>query len=131
MQGLRQRFGDEFEALGHDERLALVTADVEEAVTNERFQGITRLHSADITQLLAALTNRRMLQPVGKGRWMKYHLPESWLDDRALDLWASSDQPVPQEEGTVQQGPSPVQHEVRLVQHDMPQDDSGQSVGLL
>jgi len=91
VQALSERFGLEFEALTPNERLALVTAEVEGEVTNERLQGITTLHSADITRLLGHLSNRRLLHPEGKGRWMKYHLPEATVTGQP-GLWSS---PVP------------------------------------
>ncbi|AFZ67420.1 RNA-binding domain-containing protein [Deinococcus peraridilitoris] len=88
-QALRERFGAEFDALSHDERLALVTADVEGFVTNERLQGITRLHSADITSMLGSLANRRMLHPEGAGRWTRYHLSEA-RESTMLSLWEAA-----------------------------------------
>lgn len=98
VQRLHERFGAAFDDLGHDERLALVTAEVEDFVTNERLQGITRLHSADITRLLADLTNRRMLHPEGKGRWMKYRLPDEAANN-PLSLWQAVDASLVSDEG--------------------------------
>jgi ATP-dependent DNA helicase RecG len=119
LAALHDRFGEEFDALSHDERLALVTADVEDFVTNERLQGITRLHSADITRLLADLTNRQMLHPEGKGRWMKYRLPHNTgdTDSSQPNLWQMTDA-LPHDGPLTPQDPSPVQHDVAAVPQD-------------
>ena len=113
---LHARFGDEFKTLSHDERLTLVTADVEHYVTNERLQGITALHSTDITRLLGSLADRQMLQPEGQGRWMKYRLSDAGSTGVGAqqNLWQVAD-PVQQDRLPVQQGQAPMQQDEVLV----------------
>jgi ATP-dependent DNA helicase RecG len=103
VRALAERFGPEFDALTPDERLALVTVEVEGEVSNERLQGITTLHSADITRLLAHLSNRRLLHPEGQGRWMRYRLPEASVSGQP-GLRASTvpeDQPLMPDDASV------------------------------
>lgn len=127
VNGLQRRFGEDFNTLGHDARLALVTAEVEGFVTNERLQGITKLHSADITRLLGELTGRRLLQAEGIGRWTKYRLPTGQME---LPLWTAVAEDVQQEQPLVQQGPSPVQQEQPPVQQEDPPATQQDGLGL-
>jgi ATP-dependent DNA helicase RecG len=79
MVRLQQRFGAEFETLGPDEVQALVAADVEGEVTNQRLQEMLVLHRSDITRLLRGLVRRGLLVADGVGRGTRY-FP---LSDRA------------------------------------------------
>lgn len=73
MDRLRRRFGMEFEALGPDEVQALVAAEVEGEITNQRLQEMLSLHRSDITRLLRALVRQGLLSSDGVGRGTRYH----------------------------------------------------------
>ena len=67
-------FGVTFQALDGDEKLALVTAHVEDYITNQRMQQVSRKHPSDITQLLQKLVNEGFLESHGAGRATTYTL---------------------------------------------------------
>lgn len=52
VDGLRQRFGPAFRKLKVDEVQALVTADLEGEVSNQRLQVMSLSHPVDITKVL-------------------------------------------------------------------------------
>ncbi len=68
---LRARFGDGFEALSQNERVAVATAKVEGAVSNRRLQELVEAHPHDLTAALRGLVSAGFLVPHGeaKGRW--------------------------------------------------------------
>ncbi len=74
LRELEVLFGEEFERLDEDGRMALATAHIEGFVTNRRLQHITRLHPRDITALLKNLVEGGFLVPDGQGRATTYHL---------------------------------------------------------
>ena len=74
LEDLRERFGAEFDELGGDEAQALITARVEGWVTNGRLQGMLTRHPVDITAMLRALVQRKLLVPEGVGRETRYTL---------------------------------------------------------
>jgi ATP-dependent DNA helicase RecG len=82
LEELRRHFGDKFEALGENGRLALATAEIEGFVTNARLQQICRLHPRDITALLKKLVDESFLEPDGTGRATTYRVAGS----AALDM---------------------------------------------
>jgi ATP-dependent DNA helicase RecG len=69
---LRQRFGVTFDQLSGDEVQAVVTAQMEGMVTNQRLQGMLTMHRVDITQMLGGLVQRGFLTPGGVGRGTRY-----------------------------------------------------------
>jgi ATP-dependent DNA helicase RecG len=69
---LRHRFGAAFDQLSGDEVQAVVTAQMEGVVTNQRLQGMLTMHRVDITQMLGALVQRRFLTSDGVGRGTRY-----------------------------------------------------------
>ncbi|MBT3404165.1 MAG: hypothetical protein HN421_10710 [Gammaproteobacteria bacterium] len=73
---LQQQFGSAYTHFSPLEIQALVTADLEKRVDNNRLQQITGAHSADLTVLLQSLVTKKTLVKKGHGRWSWYHLPE-------------------------------------------------------
>jgi len=71
---LRGLFGD-LDRFNELEIQALVTADVEKRVDNNRMCQITGAHPADISRLLASLVSIKALIRKNRGRWSWYHLP--------------------------------------------------------
>lgn len=74
VDGLRQRFGPAFGKLKVDEVQALVTADLEGEVSNQRLQEMSSSHPVDITKVLQGLVRKGMLEPSGTGRGTRYRL---------------------------------------------------------
>lgn len=74
VQELRARFGEAFEQLDRNEVQAVVTAALEDEVSNLRLQEILPLHRVDITKLLQGLVRKKLLAPEGFGRWTRYAL---------------------------------------------------------
>ena len=69
---LRQRFGSGFNGLSGDEVQAVVTAQVEGSVTNQRLQGMLTTHRVDITRMLGGLVQQGFLTSDGIGRGTRY-----------------------------------------------------------
>lgn len=76
VQELRARFGEIFEQLDRHEVQVVVTAAIEDEVTNQRLQEILTLHRVDITKLLQGLVRKKLLVPEGFGRGTRYALPD-------------------------------------------------------
>lgn len=72
---LRQRFGDRFDVLSQEERMALALAASEGSVNHGRLKGMSTSHSVDLTRTLQHLTQQGMLVSTGGGRGAVYHLP--------------------------------------------------------
>lgn len=71
---LTARFGSHFKLLSEDARMALITAESEGAVSNQRLKQMTVMHPADISKLLRQLVNQGYLQSEGVGRGTLYRL---------------------------------------------------------
>ena len=69
---LRQRFGTGFDGLSGDEVQAVVTAQVEGSVANQRLQGMLTMHRVDITRMLGGLVQLGFLSSDGVGRGTRY-----------------------------------------------------------
>jgi ATP-dependent DNA helicase RecG len=83
MERLDQRFGDRFRARGADEIQALVTAEVEGEITNQRLQEMLALHRVDITRMLRGLVKDGLLVSDGQGRGTRYFPgPDEGAGDR-------------------------------------------------
>ncbi len=74
---LRQLFGDNWDRLVSEERLALAIADTEGDVSNVRLQEVSDKHPADLTKRLQNLVKRGFLVSDGRRRWSRYKLPSS------------------------------------------------------
>lgn len=75
IERLKALFGQKFESFTLLEVQALVTADLEGEVTNDRLRQITGEHAWDLTLMLQRLVGQKLLVQEGSGRWTKYHLP--------------------------------------------------------
>lgn len=71
---LRTILGESMTKLEGREVQALVTADVEGSVSNQRLQQFCTDHIADITRLLQDLVAKGFLEKDGYGRWASYRL---------------------------------------------------------
>lgn len=76
MEALRERFGSALNGCSADEIQALVAAEVEGDVSNQRLQEMLSMHRVDITRMLKELVQRRFLTAANKGRWTRYSLVE-------------------------------------------------------
>ena len=74
MDRLDGRFGTAFRARSSDEIQALVAAEIEGEITNQRLQEMLALHRVDIKRVLKELVQDGFLAPEGQGRWTRYHL---------------------------------------------------------
>jgi len=74
LEELRTRFGQAFDGLGEDERLAVATAQIEGFVSNGRMQQLCRLHPRDITILLKKMEDQGFLVHDGQGRGTTYRI---------------------------------------------------------
>lgn len=73
---LRAALGEDLAGLNGREVQALVTADVEQSVSNQRLQQFCTDHTSDITRLLQDLVAKGFLLKDGYGRWASYRLSE-------------------------------------------------------
>jgi ATP-dependent DNA helicase RecG len=73
---LDRRFGRKFRDLDEVARLAVVTALIEEKVTNHRMRTISDYHASDLTTILKSLVNQGFLTADGTGRGTCYRLRE-------------------------------------------------------
>lgn len=77
---LRTVLGEDLGGLDPREVQALVTADVEGSVTNQRLQQFMAEHTVDITRVLQELVGKGLLVKDGYGRWASYRLSERLVD---------------------------------------------------
>lgn len=77
--------GDDLAGLNGREVQALVTADVEGSVSNQRLQQFCMEHTTDITRLLQDLVAKDFLLKDGYGRWASYRLSERLAGSRHKD----------------------------------------------
>lgn len=71
---LRDRFGDRLNDLAHVAMQALVTADIEGEVSNQRLQLMSDSHPVELTKTLQNLVTGSFLAPQGHGRGKTYRL---------------------------------------------------------
>jgi ATP-dependent DNA helicase RecG len=83
---LRTVLGDNLGGLNGREVQALVTADVEGSVSNQRLQQFSTDHTADITRLLQDLVAKGFLVKDGYGRWASYQLSERLAGSRHKEV---------------------------------------------
>jgi len=74
LEQLDNQFGDKFRELGKIERLAVVTACLEEKVTNQRLRQLTDSHASDLTSVFKSLVNDGFLVRDGVGWATSYRL---------------------------------------------------------
>ncbi len=75
IEELDKRFGPKFRDLGEVERLAVVTALIEEKVTNQRLRVMTATHTSDVTAIFKTLVGSGFLARDGVGWATCYRLP--------------------------------------------------------
>jgi predicted HTH transcriptional regulator len=92
---LTTHFGPSFAELDENARLALVLAQQEGFVTNERFRFFTYHHPTDITKQLASLIRQGFLTQERGGRWTKYYLAGKIEQHNVI----VSDHPTPNNHG--------------------------------
>ena len=73
---LRSFLGENLGGLNVREVQALVTADMEGSVTNQRLQQFSSDHTTDITKMLQELIVKGLLLKDGYGRWASYRLAD-------------------------------------------------------
>lgn len=73
---LRGILRDTFAQLNRDEVMALVTAHLEEQITNSRLQILLEKNPSEIGKILAILVDKGLLVSDGKRRGMKYFLSD-------------------------------------------------------
>jgi len=73
---LEEQFGRRFTSLSPLEVQALVTAELEDGVSNSRMQEISSEHPADLTRMLQGLVGKGCLRQLGQKRGAVYRLPE-------------------------------------------------------
>jgi hypothetical protein len=71
---LRQRFGQDYDSLSHEEQVALAIATVENTVTHQRFCVLSTFHPADASSILSGLVEQGFLERTGTSRGVVYHL---------------------------------------------------------
>ncbi len=101
---LRTVLGEGLAGLNGREVQALVTADVEGSVTNQRLQQFCTDHTTDITRLLQDLVAKWLLEKDGYGRWASYRLSERLAGSRHTDGGTPDTTP----EGSRHSGTTPV-----------------------
>lgn len=76
---MQQLFGDRFNRLEENGRLAVATAEAEGRVTNARLQEITTVHARDLTLLLRRLVDGGFLEAHGdrRGAWYTVGLSQT------------------------------------------------------
>ncbi|MCI5124200.1 MAG: hypothetical protein D3925_06920 [Candidatus Electrothrix sp. AR5] len=89
---LRQRFGQDYDSLSHEEQVALAIAVVENTVTHQRFCMLSNTHPADASRFLYGLVEQGFLEQTGSSRGVVYHLvgtsipgPEDVFDSPLVD----------------------------------------------
>ena len=75
IEELMRRLGSRFSALPTTARQALITAQVEDLVSNDRLKESSAEHPSDLTKVLRALVRDGLLISKGTGRGTIYHLP--------------------------------------------------------
>ncbi|MCY7406795.1 MAG: putative DNA binding domain-containing protein [Alkalinema sp. CAN_BIN05] len=94
---LDRRFGDRFQGLSSEKKLALATVVNEGLVTHARLMEMTSVHSRDVTLALSALVKAGFLESEGIGKGLIYFFPDKRPEYRqdsdgfALNLESSSD----------------------------------------
>jgi hypothetical protein len=93
VEQLRQRFGEAYDRLPHEQQAALMIAAVENTVTRGRLLALQQIHPSDASQCLAQLVSRGFLEKTGSSRGAVYHLsgieipgPEEVFDSPNLEL---------------------------------------------
>ena len=106
LRRLRAAIGENLPGLNGREVQALVTADLEGSVSNQRLQQFSTDHATDITRLLQELVAKGHLVKDGYGRWASYRLAEKLAKS------------APDAEGTGESIPESSQHNAESSQRN-------------
>jgi len=83
---LRHFFGEAtFDALNENERLVLVTAQIEKTVNHRRMMEIMTIHPSDLSSIFSKLTEKGNLHHEGSGKGTIYFLADARLDDLMVE----------------------------------------------
>ncbi len=74
LDGLRARFGNQFDGLGKEELQTVMAAAMNPFITNHHLQKVLTLHRVDITNMLQGLVQSGFLEAEGTGRGTWYQL---------------------------------------------------------
>jgi len=74
LEKLQDGLGSDFADLNAEEVQALITAQIEGEVSNQRLQQFSRQHRTDITKTLQCLVSKGFLAKDGHGPWATYRL---------------------------------------------------------
>ena len=88
-----------YSALDRWDKLILLCIPLQRAIGHSDLAGVLRLHPADLSKRLARLVNLGLLEPSGRGRGTKYHLPtalSATTNGQMSDLNASNVRPLGQ-----------------------------------
>ncbi|WP_194864922.1 ATP-binding protein [Alloalcanivorax profundimaris] len=89
LNSLKEELGSEvFSQLSGNERLVLVTAQIETTVDHSRMMSMLNIHPRDLTQLLSGMVDKELLERDGSGRGTVYFLRGA----RMLDLLTESEE---------------------------------------
>ena len=78
---LKSVLKDEYNKLSREEVMALVVADQEEYVTNNRLQQLLNTHAINSNKILSSLVDKGYLEAYGVGRGTKYYLSEIFKNE--------------------------------------------------
>lgn len=81
LEYLRATLGPVFDTFSREERLILITAQIEKTVDHGRIISMMDIHPHDLTKLFAGLTEKGFLNQEGTGRGTIYFRPEARYDD--------------------------------------------------
>ncbi len=98
---LQATMADDFSRLNGEEVQALVTADVEQSVTNLRLQQFSHQHPADISKMLQTLVSKNILVKDGYGRWMSYRLSPTIFPSKKENSIPHNDDCIPHNDGNI------------------------------
>lgn len=81
LEYLQGSLGPVFNTLSREERLILITAQIEKTVDHGRMISMMDIHPHDLTKLFSGLTEKGLLHQEGTGRGTIYFRPEARSDD--------------------------------------------------
>lgn len=81
LEYLQESMGPVFSTLSREERLILITAQIEKTVDHGRMISMMDIHPHDLTKLFSGLTEKGLLDQEGTGRGTIYFRSEARYDD--------------------------------------------------
>lgn len=85
---LREQFGEKFDHLSEAETMAVITAQIEGRISNQRLRDLVDMHSSDCSTLFKSLVDRGFLEAQPAGRWTTYHIakPNSGIPEVSFGI---------------------------------------------